>query len=239
MSTATMSSSPSSPPSVDPVATRRSAAVRFGLGIVLLPLCFFLSAGSFAWWQAWAWCGVVFLPMLFFVAWVAWRSPEFLARRLKLKEGTQEQRRIVSGSWPAVVGILLLPGLDYRFGWSHVPLAVQLVALALAAVSYLGILWVFAVNPWAGRTVETVPGQEVVSRGPYAVVRHPMYAFGLFFYLATPLALGSWWAIIPGAFTAFTFVQRLVHEESFLLRELPGYAAYVARVRSRLIPGLW
>lgn len=229
------SSQPATPSRHLPAAAWR----RFLLAWLLLPAFFLLTGGSLGWWEAWAYCAVVLVPMSFFVAWAARAAPELLQRRLKLKEGQAEQRRLLSWSSPVFVALFLLPGLDHRFGWSRVPVAIEVAALVLSLVGYLGVLGVFRANPWAGRTVETVPGQQVVSTGPYALVRHPMYAASVLLYLATPLALGTWWGLVPSVITVGVLVLRIGREEAFLVRELRGYAAYREKVRWRLVPGVW
>ena len=114
---------------------------------------------------------------------------------------------------------------------------VPIMALALAA--YLGVLRVFAENRWAGRTIETCPGQTVVSTGPYSIVRHPMYAASLVLYLATPVALGSWWALLASLAVVPVYALRIRNEEEVLVRDLPGYDEYRRRVRFRLLPRVW
>jgi protein-S-isoprenylcysteine O-methyltransferase Ste14 len=138
-----------------------------------------------------------------------------------------------------LLAVFLLPGLDRRFGWSHPPVAVEIAAQAILLACYLAVLNVFRVNSWASRTVKTVPGQQVVSTGPYGVIRHPMYAATITLYLATAVALGSWWAVIPAALFIPLLIVRIRNEEDVLVRELPGYDEYRKKVRFRLIPHVW
>ena len=137
-----------------------------------------------------------------------------------------------------VVGFLL-PGLDYRFGWSRLPPAVWLGANAVVLAANLFVLWVLRVNSYAARTVRVQGGQAVIDDGPYAVVRHPMYAGILVMMLATPIALGSLFAVPPFLLLPFALVLRIRDEEALLLEGLPGYADYRNRVRWRLVPGIW
>jgi protein-S-isoprenylcysteine O-methyltransferase Ste14 len=134
---------------------------------------------------------------------------------------------------------LLIPGLDHRYGWSDVPLGTVLAADALVIAGYTLIFLVFRENSFASRVVEVVPGQRVVSTGPYAVVRHPMYLGSSIMWLATPVALGSYWALPFFFFIPAVLVYRILNEEEVLLRELPGYREYMQNVRYRLIPGIW
>jgi len=145
------------------------------------------------------------------------------------------------GLWggPLMLALYVMPGLDRRFGWSDPPPAAVVAAQALVLASYLATLWVFLVNRWAGRRIETIPGQKVVSTGPYAVLRHPMYTATLVFMFASAVALGSWWAVIPVILFVPVLVVRIRNEEEVLLRELPGYRDYLNKVRYRLLPLVW
>ncbi len=227
------------PQSVPSRETTQGTAIRLVLGWVLLPLFFLVSGGSFDWWQAWVYCALVLIPMTVFgLHWLR-RDPEALARRLKMKEKERPQRIVLLLGLPATLALFILPGLDHRFAWSHPPLAVVIAAQALALASYLALIHVLTVNRWAGRTIEIAPGQEVVSAGPYAIVRHPMYTASLVFYAVTAIALGSWWALVPALLLVPVFVLRILNEEEVLVRDLPGYAAYRGKVRYRLLPRIW
>lgn len=217
----------------------RSGAVKAAAAWIVLPSFFLATGGSLRWWEAWAYCLVLLVPMTAFLVRAARRDPESLARRMKLQENDAVQRRIVAGSGVFLVLAFLVPGLDRRFGWSHPPPAVVVAALAIVLVSYLLVLKVLVVNRWAGRTIETYPGQQVVATGPYAIVRHPMYSGAAALYLASPVALGSWWGLLPAAAAVLFFVPRILNEEEVLLRELPGYAGYRRAVGHRLVPFVW
>jgi len=220
-------------------AVARSAAVKVAAAWVLLPLFFLATGGDLAWWNAWTYCAVLLVPMTVFIVHVARHDPEFIVRRSTVREKERTQW------WVQVVGTffllaaLVIPGLDHRFGWSSVPLAAVVGALALSLGGYLVVVRVFLENRWAGRTIETYAGQQVISTGPYAVVRHPMYAGTSLLYLATPLALGSWWAMLPAIAFIPVFVFRIRNEEEVLVRELAGYAEYRRKVRQRLVPFVW
>jgi protein-S-isoprenylcysteine O-methyltransferase Ste14 len=222
-----------------PRRTRRRTAVRVLLAWLVLPTFFWITGGSVDWWEAWVYCAIVLLPMTVSAVRVARSDPAFLERRFRMRERERTQRRVISWGAGLAVALFVLPGLDRRFGWSAPPRAAVLAAQALVAVGYLGILAVFHANRWAGRTVEVDPGQEVISTGPYAVVRHPMYVTTILLYLATPVALGSWWAVIPGLLLVPVLVARILNEEQVLRRDLPGYPGYAKQVRYRLLPGLW
>jgi protein-S-isoprenylcysteine O-methyltransferase Ste14 len=133
----------------------------------------------------------------------------------------------------------MTPALDFRFGWSAVPLPIVAAGNVLIAIGYAIIFLVYKENTFTSATIEVAKDQRVISTGPYALVRHPMYAGGLLYLLGMPLALGSWWGLVPFAATLPFLIWRLVDEEEFLARNLPGYAEYRNKVRFRLIPGVW
>lgn len=206
---------------------------------IVLPLFFLFTGGAFVWWEAWVYCLLMLVPMTVFAVYMARQDPTFFDRRFKGREKEQTQRRIQAWGSPFFLAVLVIPGLDRRFGWSDPPPAVVLAALVLALMSYLEILWVFLANRWAGRTVEVLAAQEVISTGPYAIVRHPMYVGVLSLCLATPVALGSWWGLLPMLAIVPTIVFRILNEEQVLIHELPGYAEYRSQVRWRLVPHVW
>ncbi len=206
---------------------------------ISLPLFFLVTGRSLEWWEAWIWCAILLVPMTIFGVWMVRKDPDFIARRFKMREKERHQRRVMAFGVPFYLAALILPGLDRRFGWSEIPTAAVVAALALSLGGYLLILRVFVENRWAGRTVETCDGQEVISTGPYAVVRHPMYTGTLVLWLATPVALGSWWALLPALAFIPILVLRIRNEEEVLVRELKGYEEYRRRVRYRLLPLVW
>jgi protein-S-isoprenylcysteine O-methyltransferase Ste14 len=220
-------------------AVARAAVVKVAAGWILLPLFFLATGGDLAWWNAWAYCAVLLVPMTAFVAHVVRHDPEFIARRSTMREKERAQRRVLAFGAPLLLAALVVPGFDHRFGWSHPPLGVVLAALAASLTGYLAVVRVFLENRWAGRTIETYADQRVVSTGPYAIVRHPMYAGVSLLYVATPLALGSWWAVLPAMAFVPIFVFRIRNEEEVLVRELPGYEEYRRTVRYRLVPFVW
>ncbi len=218
--------------------TRRTYTVGI-VAILALAAMFFLPAGTLAYWQAWMYMATVMIPMAFVARYMLRKSPELLERRLRARERERTQRGIIPIGTLLLLGAFILPGFDFRWHWSGMPWWVSVAADGIVFVGYLGVIRVFRENAYASRTVQVDAGQQVISTGPYAVIRHPMYASVLLFYLAGPIALGSWWAIIPAASIIPILVIRILDEERVLERDLNGYREYKHMVKYRLMPGLW
>jgi protein-S-isoprenylcysteine O-methyltransferase Ste14 len=137
------------------------------------------------------------------------------------------------------IALLVVPAFDHRFGWSSVPLGGVVAGHVLVAVGFYLIFLVYRENTFTSATIEVTENQKVISTGPYAIVRHPMYASGSLYLFGTPLALGSYWGFIPIVAMVPFLLWRLFDEERFLTRNLPGYTEYQRRVRHRLVPFLW
>lgn len=200
---------------------------------------FFLPAGTLAYWQAWVYMGVLLIPMLFVVRRLLRTSPRLLERRMQMREREVTQKRLISFSALFFLAAFLLPGFDRRWGWSSVPLPVVLAADVVVLLGYGLTIRVLLENEFASRTVEVMQGQRVISTGPYGYVRHPMYLAVLLMVLASPIALGSWWALLLALSIIPILVVRILDEEKVLERDLPGYRDYVQKTKYRLLPGVW
>jgi len=211
----------------------------FSIGFIVVALFLFLPAGSLLYWQAWVYLGVLFIPMILVMQYFLNHDPGLLERRMKAREKYEPQKRIqiISGVF-FFIGFLI-PGLDFRFGWSSVPVPLILAADAVVALGYLLVFLVFRENSYTSRIIGVETGQRVITTGPYAIIRHPMYLGVTLMFLATPLALGSWWAVPVFLFLPVVLVFRIRNEEEVLVRELPGYADYCRDVKYRLIPEIW
>ncbi len=218
---------------------KKKVAVRFGLAGPMLAAMFFLPAGTLDYWQAWVYLAILLLPMCLVVAYFLKNEPELLERRMRLKEKEPEQKAIILLSYPFFLAAFLLPGFDRRFGWSAVPPRLVMAADVIVLVSYGFFFRVMRENRFLSRVVEVDRKQKVISTGPYAVVRHPMYAAVIPMYFFSPLALGSFWALVPAAFVPLILIARIFNEEKVLGRDLEGYTDYTRRVKYRLIPGIW
>lgn len=200
---------------------------------------FFIPAGSFGFWQAWVYIGVLFIPMLFLLFYFLSTDPKFLRQRLNFREKEKAQKKIVDYSKWILLAALLVPGFDFRFGWSNVPFWLVLLSDFQVLASYTMIFLVFKENSYASRIVQVRKGQKVISTGPYSIIRHPMYLASLFLYLFTPLALGSYFALPLFAIMIPVFILRIIDEERLLLRDLKGYGDYCKKTKYRLIPFVW
>jgi protein-S-isoprenylcysteine O-methyltransferase Ste14 len=209
------------------------------LVVICLFLFFFLSAGTLDYWQAWVYMAILLIPMIFVMRYFLIHNPEFLERRMRLGETVPTQKRIIRFSFIFFLLAFILPGLDRRWGWSKVPIFVVIIADLIVVLSYYWIVRVFKENIYASRVIEVTREQKVISSGPYAAIRHPMYTGVAIMYSVSPIALGSWWALIPGLMIIPVLVVRLLNEEEVLSRELPGYDQYKRKVKYRLLPGIW
>ena len=215
------------------------ALTKFTCGLLLVGLLIFLPAGTLSYTYGWLLVGLLFGPMLIAGFVMLSKSPEFLKKRLDAKEKQGTQKGVVAFSGLMFIVGFVVAGLDFRFGWSKMPLWVTIVVSALFLVAYALYAEVMRENAYLSRTIKVEQGQTVVDTGLYGIVRHPMYAVTLLLFLAMPLVLGSFYALIVFAFYPAIIVVRLKDEEELLTKELPGYAQYKQKVKYRLIPFIW
>lgn len=210
---------------------------------IVSALLLFVPAGTPAWPQGWAFFGLFCSCNLAIGLWLRKSNPALLAERMKSPFSGQQKPRdriVMAAFFVAFCAWIVLMGLDARrFGWSHMPLWAEILGAVMILGAYGGWVKVLAANGYAATTIEVQPGQTVASTGPYAVVRHPMYAFGLLFMLGIPLMLGSLWGVVALVALVALLVARTRGEEVVLLEGLPGYREYAAKVRYRLVPGVW
>lgn len=216
-----------------------TAILRLVIGIPMIGAMFFLPAGTFDYWQAWAWLATLFIPMGISLVYLYKIDPKLLERRTRTNETRPEQRRIIMASTVYLLVVFLLPGFDVRYGWSNVPAWLCLAADGVVLAGYLLYVLVLRANTYASRIVEVEEGQQVISSGPYALVRHPMYLAMILMMTASPLALGSYWAMLPSILFIALLAARARNEEELLQKELAGYSGYMQKVRYRLFPGVW
>jgi protein-S-isoprenylcysteine O-methyltransferase Ste14 len=213
--------------------------LRFLIGLALL---LFLPAWTLRYWQAWIFLSVFSSSVLAITIYLMEKDPKLLQRRMKagpVAEKEKSQRIIQWVTSIAFIALFVFSAIDYRFEWSTVPLYTTAAGDVLVALGLLIIFFVFRVNTFTSGIIEVDTEQKVVSTGLYALVRHPMYIGALVMLLGVPPALGSWWGLCAVVVIAVAIGWRLVDEENFLTRKLPGYSEYRDKVKYRLIPFIW
>jgi len=216
-----------------------SATTKFLAGLVLMGLVLFLPAGTWNYPNAWLFLGLLFLPMLLLGILLFVKAPELLKKRLQSKEKESTQKGVVAASGLMFLGSFVLAGLDFRFGWTHVPGWMVTAAAILLLASYGMYGEVMRENAYLSRTVEVQEDQKVIDTGLYGVIRHPMYTATIFLFLAMPLVLGSWIAFGVMLLYPIAIVMRIGNEETVLEEGLQGYTEYKKKVKYRLIPFVW
>ena len=209
---------------------------------IVMGLIIFVAAGTVDYWPAWVYLAIFTIASLLTTIYLIRHDPELLQRRMRggpIAESRPTQRVIMVFTSLAFLGLLIVPPLNYRFNGATVPIYVVISGDFLVAVGFYFIFHVYRENTYTSATVQVVANQRVIDTGPYALVRHPMYASALLYLFGTPLALGSYWGLLPFCFVIPFLVWRLFDEERMLTRELEGYSEYQQRVRYRLVPGLW
>lgn len=212
------------------------------VGLVATVALLFWPAGTFAYWQGWALIAVMVALSTPYTVYLATRHPQVLERRLRVGPAAETrtiQRLAAFGLQASVLAAMVLSAFDHRFGWSHVPVWLCVVGLGLTAVGLGASMLVVLQNSWAAGTIEIQTGQELVARGLYGIVRHPMYSGATLMLVGIPLGLGSFWGLLPGLLGVVALIVRTVDEEKLLVQDLPGYPDYRARVRYRMVPYLW
>jgi protein-S-isoprenylcysteine O-methyltransferase Ste14 len=213
--------------------------IRFSLMFAFLGLIILLPAGTFEYWQFYVYLGIIVVLMVLVLRYFLKTDPKFLERRMRLKEKESQQKVIQAMFSLFFFSVFIISGLDRRYGWSVVPASIVVLADFFVLVGYSMIILVFKQNSYASRIIEVEKNQTVISTGLYKIVRHPMYLGVLIMYIPTPLALGSYWGLIPIATIPLALVLRIINEEKVLRQDLPGYVDYTQKTRYRLIPFVW
>lgn len=210
--------------------------------IVILAMLLFLPAWALRYWQAWVFLAVFSVSVLIITLYFLQKDPKLIESRVRAGPAAEQQtsQKIIQ-ALASIFFILpfIISSLDHRFGWSTIPLYLVILGDILVALGLYFVFLVFRENTFTSATIELREEQRVISTGPYALVRHPMYAGAFLMLLGVPLALGSWWAFIPVFLLFAAIVWRLIEEESFLEQNLPGYTNYRQKVHYRLIPFIW
>ena len=215
-----------------------------GLGnlLLILVLLLFLPAWSVSYWEGWLFLLAFFLPVLLITLWFLEKDPGLIENRMRAGPAAEKERsqRIIQ-SFAGIFFVLMfvVAGTDHRQGWSEVPVSLVIAGDFLVVLGLSIVFLVFRENSYTSGVIEVGRDQQLISTGPYAVVRHPMYAGAFIMLLGVPPALGSWWAF-PFVFLIYAaIILRLLEEEKFLSLHLPGYTEYCRKTRYRLIPFVW
>lgn len=214
-------------------------AARFAAGIFILGLMLFLPAWTLNYWQAWVYMLILFAPMSFLVRYLYKHDRALLERRMRMKEKQAVQKWVIALSFLFFLPAFIIPGFDIRFGWSKVPWMLVVIADFMVMSGYLMFALVLKTNSYASRIIEVEKDQKVITTGLYAFVRHPMYLSVIILYAASPLALGSYWAMLPVVLLIPLLAARIRGEEKLLLENLEGYKEYTMKTKYRLLPGIW
>ncbi|AKB81217.1 hypothetical protein MSBR3_0639 [Methanosarcina barkeri 3] len=210
--------------------------------IIIIVLFLFVPAGSLYFWQAWVY-SIIYVASSVTITFYLWRTnPELLARRVNAGPGAEKEKTQKITHFFVLllfIAILVISALDHRFGWSHVSLYIVILGDILVILGFFLLFLVFRENAFASAIIEVTANQKVITTGPYSIVRHPLYVSGLIIMLGTPLALGSWRSLLVFIPLTLVIIWRLIDEEKFLSKNLPGYEEYCQKVRYRLIPFLW
>ena len=215
------------------------AIIKFALGILIVGLLLFVSAGTINYFNGWLFMGILFIPM--FIAGIVMmiKNPDLLKRRLNAKEKVGEQKEVIKLSGLMFLTGFIIAGLNYRNGWIKLPSIVVIIGSIIFILSYIIYAEVLRENSYLSRTIEVQKNQKVIDTGLYGVVRHPMYAATILLFLSMPLTLNSFISFIIFLMYPFIIVKRIKNEEEFLEKNLKGYKEYKKKVKYKLIPFIW
>jgi protein-S-isoprenylcysteine O-methyltransferase Ste14 len=209
---------------------------------ITLALCLFLPALTIHYWQGWVFLFVFSISALMITIYLMEKDPKLLERRVNggpASEKEKSQKIIQIMASVAFLAIIVFPAIDHRLSWSVVPVYVVLIGDILVATGFYLVFLVFKENTFTSAVIEVSEGQFIISTGPYAVVRHPMYIGALVLLTGIPVALGSWWGLLTIIPITLVIIWRLLDEEKFLLKNLPDYFEYQQKVKFRLLPFIW
>ena len=215
------------------------AITKLVISIGMLSVLIFISAGSLQFWNGWLFIGTFTIALFSFGAYLYSHNKALLQKRLMSKEKEKAQKAYNFLSSLALLGVFVLSGLDYRFGWSKISWTVVLLALMMVLAGYAISVIAMIQNEFASRIIEVQEEQKVIDTGIYSIIRHPMYISSLLMFTATPVVLGSYYGMIPMALYLIGIILRIRNEEDVLRKGLPGYKGYMEKVKYRLIPFVW
>ena len=202
-------------------------------------LLIFFPAGSLKFWNGWLFIGALYIPMFGVLIYLLVKDPDLLIKRMKTREKEKTQKIYLILSIIVFLVTFIVPGLDFRFNWSNVPLSVVLISTLVMMSGYLIFFIVMKQNTYASRVIEIQDEQKLIDTGLYSFVRHPMYLGAIILYGFAPLVLGSFYALIPMVFIPILLIIRIKNEEKILVNGLKGYNEYMKKVKYRLLPFIW
>ncbi|HEY6951570.1 MAG TPA: isoprenylcysteine carboxylmethyltransferase family protein [Bacteroidota bacterium] len=223
------------------ISTRDLAVhfIRLAAGVIVVALPIFGGAGTIQYWNGWLFMAALFVPMTVALVYLYKNHRALLEKRLKVREKEREQKTYVKLSLLWFFISFAVPGLDYRFGWSSVPVWLVVTSVFVMIGGYVLFMVAMVQNSFASRVIELQSNQRVIDTGLYSIVRHPMYMAASIMFTACPLVLGSFCALIPSALLPVLLAYRIRNEERILLTGLAGYGEYTQRVKYRMIPYVW
>ena len=215
------------------------AIIKFLIGLLIVGSYLFISAGTFDYWNAWLFLGLLFIPMFIAGIVLMIKNPELLKKRLNAKEKETEQKAVLMLSGLMFLLGFLAAGLNFRYKWIEVPNYIVIIGSILFVIAYILYAEVMRENTFLSRTIEVQEGQKVIDTGMYGIVRHPMYAVTILLFLSIPLILGSVISFVIFLFYPIIIVFRIKNEEKVLEKDLKGYKEYKEKVKRKLIPFIW
>jgi len=220
------------------MAKKMVAQMPLALGIFAVVV--FVPAWTLRYWQAWVFLGVYLAPLIAMLLYLMKKDPKLFERRVRRRWETRPTQKIIQFAMLITfIAMMVSSVLDHRFGWSHVPAYAVIGGDAVVVLGYAMLFFVFRENTYTSAVIEIDADQKVISTGPYAVVRHPMYSAALVMVAGFAPALGSWWGLLGMIPMTAVIVWRLLDEEKFLAASLPGYTEYLRTVKYRLVPHVW
>ncbi len=217
----------------------KAMIIRLAASVTAVGVILFAPAGTLRYGNGWLFMVALFAPMIPVVVHLYRKDRALLEKRLRIHEKEKEQKTFFKLSLAWFLVSFAIPGFDFRFGWSQVPVWLVGVSLIVMVSGYILFMIAMMQNAYASRVIEIQTSQRVVDKGLYSIVRHPMYLAAMILYMASPLVLGSYFALIPFALVLPLVVYRIRNEARLVHKGLPGYTEYSRRVRFRLIPFVW
>ena len=210
-----------------------NAITKYISGVILVSILLFIPAGTFNYWNAWLFIGILFIPMFIAGIILMIKNPMLLKNRLDIKEKEKDQKDVILYSGLMFLSGFIIAGLNYRFSWIIIPNIIIIISSSIFIISYILYAEVLREN------IKIEKNQKVIDTGLYSIVRHPMYSITIILFLTIPLILGSIISFLIFLIYPIIISKRINNEEELLEKELKGYTEYKKKVKYRLIPFIW